>query len=348
MSEKKKTNTQNRKIIPLQFDQNEQMDKELDALLKEDLMREADEIEAQLNSDPELIGMGASDDLFLKIVGELKEKGIWEEEEPESEISGSEMTEQGNVSEKTEPEVSRNMEGPDLEALYAMMPEEDRRALETGRRVEQEQEIQRQKKEHRKKIMSRVVRRGGTAAAVLALVFGVSMTSEANRRLVSQVWDAVISNFGLRMTTNYVDEENFVRSRDKEEISDFRKVSEELGIAEMDLGYLPEGMEYLNCEMDKETGFATMFYSYQEKIFRITMIKKDDEGVFYYALDNPSELESIFTDSQEIEVKMGVANKENETEAYLAQLEYNGCSFYLNGIISLDEMEKIVKNIYFL
>ena len=92
MSEKKKTNTQNRKIIPLQFDQNEQMDRELDALLKEDLMREADEIEAQLNSDPELMGMGASDDLFLKIVGELKEKGIWEEEEPE--ISGSEMTEQ--------------------------------------------------------------------------------------------------------------------------------------------------------------------------------------------------------------------------------------------------------------
>ena len=164
MSEKKKTNTQNRKIIPLQFDQNEQMDRELDALLKEDLMREADEIEAQLNSDPELMGMGASDDLFLKIVGELKEKGIWEEEEPE--ISGSEMTEQENASEKTEPEVSRNMEEPDLEALYAMMPEEDRRALETGRRVEQEQEILRQKKEHRKKIMRRVVRRGGTAAAV--------------------------------------------------------------------------------------------------------------------------------------------------------------------------------------
>ena len=57
------------------------MDEELEALLKEDLMREADELEAQLNSDPDLMGVGASDDLFLKIVGELKEKGLWEEEQ---------------------------------------------------------------------------------------------------------------------------------------------------------------------------------------------------------------------------------------------------------------------------
>ena len=56
-------------------------DTELDALLEEELKREADELEARLNSDPKLIGVGASDDLFAKIVGSLKEQGVWVEDE---------------------------------------------------------------------------------------------------------------------------------------------------------------------------------------------------------------------------------------------------------------------------
>lgn len=56
-------------------------DTELDALFEEELKREADELEARLNSDPKLIGVGASDDLFAKIVGSLKEQGVWEEDE---------------------------------------------------------------------------------------------------------------------------------------------------------------------------------------------------------------------------------------------------------------------------
>ena len=85
MSEEMKNRNENRKIIPLRFSEDDPMDKELDALLKEELMREADELEAQINNDPDLIGVGASDDLFQKIVGELKEKGIWEEESEQSE-----------------------------------------------------------------------------------------------------------------------------------------------------------------------------------------------------------------------------------------------------------------------
>lgn len=56
-------------------------DAELDVLLEEELSREADELEARLNSDPKLIGVGASDDLFAKIVGSLKAQGVWEEDE---------------------------------------------------------------------------------------------------------------------------------------------------------------------------------------------------------------------------------------------------------------------------
>ncbi len=76
MSRKKKNIE---KIIPLQFDQNDSEDLFLDELLKKDLMREADELEAQLVNDSKLMGMGASGNLFQKIKEELIEKGVWEE-----------------------------------------------------------------------------------------------------------------------------------------------------------------------------------------------------------------------------------------------------------------------------
>ena len=388
MSERKKNNKKDNKIIPLQFENKDlldEMDEELEALLKEDLMREADELEEQLNSDPDLMGVGASDDLFLKIVGELKEKGLWEEEQRvDSEESkpvlkenvdgvylkdvntGSTDSEDVNKSERKKEQQAIQAEEltqikclaraaeteqeqkPDLEALYAMLPEEDRLAMETGRRVAQEQEELRQKKMKRQKTMGRVVRRGGTVAAALVVVFGVSMTSEANRRLVSQAWNAMTANFGLRMTANYIDEEKVLYSRDKKEIEDFKKVSDDLDVPEMDLGYLPEGMEYLGCEIDKENGYATMFYSYGEKIFRISMVKNGKEGVFYYSFDNPAELESIYTVGQEVRAEIGKTNKEDEMESYVAQIEYDDCIYYLNGGIPLEEMKKIVKNIYFL
>lgn len=119
MSRKKK-NT--KKIIPLQFDQNDSEDLFLNELIKEDLMREADELEAQLANDPKLMGMGASDNLFQKIKEELMEKGVWEEEEQK----------------------------PNLDEVYAMLSEEDRKALETGRRIVREQEEQQRKKKKRR------------------------------------------------------------------------------------------------------------------------------------------------------------------------------------------------------
>lgn len=162
------------------------------------------------------------------------------------------------------------------------------------------------------------------------------------------MWDTVFSNFGLRMTTNYIEEEKFIRNEDKKEIEDYQRASEELGVSGVDLGYLPKGMEYLNCEIDSMSGCAIMFYSYQDTIFRLSMIKKNEESVDYYAVDNETKFSDIFTDAQKIKAKIGPANGENRKEAYVAQIQYEDCKYILNGMISLKEMQNIIKNIYFL
>lgn len=313
MSDRRKNTKGKNKIIELKFDVQEPMDLEMDALLQEELMREADELEAKLNSDPSLIGTGASDDLFVKIVEELKEKGIWEE--------GKDGAEGNSVENK--------LAGDDTAENNA---EEDLKQTTIVRR----------------KRRNRIMRRCGTVAAVMVIVFGVSMTSDANRRLVSQMWDTIEANFGLRMATDYVDEEKIVYTREKDEVEDFQKVCEKLGVSGIDFGYLPNGMEYLRCELDVEQGLATLFYSYQNSVFQFCMVKNNVESVYYYALDKKVELASVYTLTQEVEAKIWATNADNGMETYVAQMQYEDCNYILNGMIKFEEMKRIIKNIYFL
>lgn len=180
------------------------------------------------------------------------------------------------------------------------------------------------------------------------MVFGVSMSSDANRRLVSQTWDTIVANFGMRMEADYVEDEKIVRHRDKQEIEDFHMASQTLEIAEMDLGYLPTEMEYLYCQLDEIEGKIIFFYEYNENILQIIMMKKNLEGVSYYTLDDDTELRAVYTNNQEIEVKLGAMKVNEEDEMYIAQICYQEGNYIVSGVIPVEEMEQIVKNIYFL
>lgn len=341
LMKEKKIKSEN-KIIPIQFEEKELMDELLDEILREEFQEEADALEEKLNADPELMGVGASDDLFLKIVAELKEKKLWEEETEEADP-------EKNVDIKSpEPDLAEEDKNKqdisDEEQFYAQMPEQYRRIYEKGLRAEQKEKVQQRRNRKIKKILKRV----SAAAAMFVLVIGVSMTSEASRRLVLQVWDTVAVNLGFKVETDYTGRDSFVRSKDKQEVEDAQKISEELGIASMDMTYLPEGMEYLRSEIDTVNGNATMFYLYQEKIFIVNMVKQKTEGVYYYAIDTNADIKKIYTDAQGIESAMGKVNEENGLETYTAQILYKECTYVLNGTLTLDEMEKIVKNSYFL
>lgn len=338
MKEKKNKKIPENKITRIYFGDSDSTDDRMDEFLKEEMIREADEIEERLNSDPDMFGVGASDDMFLKIVAELKEKGIWEEEPQEGQNTAQRKDQETGQDEAWEKDQSTNV-------LTAQRQQE---LIEKGLRAEQQEQKLKEKKARRARKMKRAIRRGSVAAAMVAVVFGVGMTSEANRRLVFQAWDNITGNFGLRMATDYVDEDKIVRTRTSEEVEDAKLISEELGISSIDLSYLPEGMEYLRCEIDKAGDNATMFYSYEDKIFMVKMLKSNAEGVAYYSVDDESKMESLYTADQEIEAKIGTLNGDSEEETYIAQMEFEGCNYVLNGMISLEEMKKIIKFIFFL
>lgn len=360
MNEKKNKTGSTKKVVPFDIDEKLLDDEKIDRLIKESLIEEANEIEAELENDPALIGVGASEDMFQSIVARLKEQGDWEEEKdveenPENikEIKNAEdirETEETREIKEIESESTKEIledqksEQEKLEELYRMLPEEDRHALELGKQVKKEKEIRRRKRKQRWKIL----KRGGVVAAVFLLVFGVSMTSEANRRLVLKAWDGLMGNLGFRMPTNFVGEEEVFLSKSKEEIDAIEAISEKMNIPVIDFGYMPNEMKFQGYEIMEDNFESTLFYIYKGKTFTVTIIKMDQEGVTYYALDNEAVLRKKVVIDQKLEAKIWETNLELEEETYVAEIEYSGCRYICNGMISLQKLEKILKSAYFL
>lgn len=337
MDKGQKNKREKNKISP--FDITDEMleDPELDAFLKESLKQEADEIEAEIEEDLSLRGIGASDDMFDAIVEELKEQGIWEEE------SASEKEEQNPAPEQDE---QTEAVPESLESLYAKLPPEDREALELGRKAVQKE----QKRKIRRRKRNKILKRGGTVAAALAVVFGLSMTSEANRRLVLRAWEGLMYNFGFRMTTNYVQEDN-VRSKSREELDALQEIQNRLGAPVVDLEYLPGGTNYDNFTISDNNREAILFYSYGEDIFSAYVINVQNlnsNSSVYVALTEEAVAVNTVKNEQNIEITIYETDRELEEPMYAAELEHNGFRYFLNGMDSQEEMEKIAKFIYIL
>lgn len=433
-------------------------DTELDALLEEELKREADELEARLNSDPKLIGVGASDDLFAKIVGSLKEQGVWEEDEKavkaqkdeageeDAEKSGKTKDEvqeteaeyengKSSAGEKIEPEkeaaerakrmeqqsaaaaektdrvvevntgssaekkeakaaeekrkkgIEKNIEEnkeentaasadentqkirkiesneaeeknatenvafsddkeretkSGSEEAYLQLSEADRRAMEYGYQMQQKDAEKKVRRKKRRKI----AKRAGITAAALVAVFGVSMTSDANRRYVLEAWNTVMGNRGVKISANYT-ESNSGRLISTEEQIAQEEIKDKLKISTVEFNYLPEGWEFSSYDINLDAAYAIIFYSKNDLWFNVSMKKNNKENTVGYKFDSDLTNEETITTTQNISIQLIATGSENE-ESYTAIFENGDDLYCLNGNLSYNEIKEILRGIIIL
>lgn len=429
-------------------------DTELDALFEEELKREADELEARLNSDPKLIGVGASDDLFAKIVGSLKEQGVWEEDEkavkaqedeageedaeksgkikdevqeteaeykngksgagekiePEKEAAerakrmeqqsaaaaektdravkenagspaekkeakaAEEKTKKGiekNIEENTEENTAASADGntqkirkiesneaeeknatknvvfsdkereskSGSEEAYLQLSEADRRAMEYGYQMQQKDAEKKVRRKKRRKL----AKRAGITAAALVAVFGVSMTSDANRRYVLEAWNTVAGSLGMKTEISYLDETvNYVESTEEEKAQE--DIFQKLNIKTIKFGYLPEKWNFISYNVDEKAFCAVMFYSNNDFWMTIYMYKNKSENVMYNQFDGDVELLQTLQTAQNIDIEI-YKNGINEEEGYTLAFHDEEGYYYCNVRLSYDEIKKIAMNI---
>ena len=245
MNEKENKNEQNNSVV-------------------EAMLRAREKEMQQPPADEELPGLTSEeyDDMYLKIIGRLKAEGLMQEEdradsEMEAADAGEEKVSRGVASEdvaaKKKVEITEKVSVMTEEAMDEKIRKEPKKMTE-----ENEAEKATEKSvDNRRPAKIRWFQRKATKVACICLVsatamFGLSMTSEANRLRLLQTANEVLGTGDLLNADNGEDRAISAGSEDEAR----QEIADVLNIEVPEFLYLPGGMKYVSCEVAEHVGYA--------------------------------------------------------------------------------------------
>lgn len=313
------------------FSENTESVDDMDEALRQQLIKAADEYEKILNSDPSLDyidEMEESPELFEAVIQKLKDEKKWIDEEETDPAREEDVPEKTMGDEKKD-----NIKSDEnREKVYEMLSDEDRKALAIGRR----------KMAQRRR--DKVLRFGGIAAMVCLCLFGVSMTSKANREYLLALFNTLSGNNLQVVLENKGDTKMEGEISEEQAISD---VEEKLDLKVIKFGYKPDGMEFLSFNIDEMIHEAILQYTYKDTVINIFMNKVMEESSTGRVFDgNVKDSFKVNFDGDDIIMVTELENPNNEL-SYAAQLNRDKCYYSITAIMPKEDMVKMLKNIYF-
>ena len=226
---------------------------------------------------------------------------------------------------------------------YAKLSEEDQEALRLGREMLKNQSEEKKIYTIRRK--KRNIRRIVALAAVLILVMAVGMTSFGGPERMLQFMK---SSVGGRQVSkvNSSDKNKIIEEEDEEKA--YEKIAEEFGIEPVRLWWYPENMEFENMILDTDIQVAEIDYLYNRE--RTEFIISASYGKVSMGADNEDEITDHYY-KQEKKIQIEVTEyktPETGTNRYKAEFKYKNLYYCLTGTMTKEEMENILKNLYFM
>lgn len=226
---------------------------------------------------------------------------------------------------------------------YAKLSEEDQEALRLGREMLKNQSEE--KKIYTMRRKKRNIRRIVALAAVLILVMAVGMTSIGGPERMLQFMK---SSVGGRQVSkvNSSDKNKIIEEEDEEKA--YEKIAEEFGIEPVRLWWYPENMEFENMILDTDIQVAEIDYLYNSE--RTEFIISASYGKVSMGADNEDEITDHYY-KQEKKIQIEVTEyktPETGTNRYKAEFKYKNLYYCLTGTMTKEEMENILKNLYFM
>lgn len=212
-----------------------------------------------------------------------------------------------------------------------LLSEDDREALELGRKT-------RAKRKKSRKILLRA----GVAAAVLAIIFGGSMSIEANRIKLLNVWNFLQGKEAVLRIENDEEEGDY----DAEFQEACADILAKTGIHAVVFKYIPQEMQFSNYIVSETSENALMFYQYEDTILTVDMVKKSEH------IQKTQLFDGEVLDEFDVDTKFGtvsameIASPEKESD-YVAQIVYDNCQYTLYGVIQKKELVTMIEYMNF-
>ncbi len=222
------------------------------------------------------------------------------------------------------------------------MSEEDRKALEIGRRVMEEAARMQKggKVVHKKKRVRVYV--GIAAALVLAMAVGV--TSMGGPEKVIQMMTKMVGGREVEKVNS--SEENLILVNEDEEEA-YQRISEEFGIEPVSVMPVSESMKFVNMKLDEILQTAELYYEYNgKKLMYFISASYRKDSFAYEMADEVIDKYSMEVEGKEIEITKYQVTGE-KTMRFSADFEELGLKYFLAGTMEQSEFELIVENLHF-
>lgn len=364
------------KVEPLYITEEMARDDVMDERLQKQIKKEADEIENCLMKSEELKDVKTPDGMLDEIIGKLKNKGIWDEQEEISESVGGETTPVGKTEEQkkervTEPKTAKlreelkTIESPKIDQIaresketksekkvlseqenvnaYKGLSEEDQKALELGRQLLNQKAEEAEKNRKRSKKWKARTKQMAAVAAVLVCVFGVSVQSEAGRAYFMKMWNFVSGN-ELSIKINKTGTGDVIRSLSEDEERMNQEIEEKLGIAPVRMLYIPENMSFLTYSINKEIRNCIETYEVNGNNFNIQIFCQNDNDCLIQRFDGEL-IDKVITNTKQMEIPVYKIVDENNKNMFIAQFEEEEVYYVISSSIDKEEFTKILRNI---
>lgn len=366
------------KVEPLYITEEMACDDVMDEKLQKQIKKEADEIENCLMKSEELKDVKTPDGMLDEIIGKLKNKGIWDEQEEIPESMGGEtepagkteewkkerVTEQEAVKlrEKSRTIESKKAERTEIEPketepekkvlseqenvnVYKGLSEEDQKALELGRQLLNQKAEEAEKNRKRSKKWKARTKRMAAVAAVLVCVFGVSVRSEAGRAYFMKMWNFVSGN-ELSIKINKTGTGDVIRSLSEDEERMNQEIEEKLGIIPVQLLYIPTNMKFGSYTINEESHSYMAFYNISDRAMSIQVFKSNNAITYTQKLDGDI-VGTAVIESEDIEAPIWKIKNEKGEILYATSFEFANSYYSLCGGVDEKEFIKILQNIKF-
>ena len=198
-----------------------------------------------------------------------------------------------------------------------------------------------ERREKQKRPVRRIKKRYVVAlAAALVLVMGMGVVGD--RAWISDSSDLERET---EVTTKVNNDDKDSVLREEEEI--YQEIAEKLGIAPLWLGYIPEGMVLESYQIMESTGWAGLYYLYNEKVICVQMFKESIEASSNVQWDGIAyKLEDISNEcGYEDLIEAYCIDARNEN--YGANISYGNGYYNIAGVLEETEFFKILNGIYF-
>lgn len=284
-------------------------EEKLAAFLEEQMRKEAEQIEKELEDNPEIAALSPDDSAKEKLYERIEE---YERQQ----------------------------------AVRRLSPE-DQEALRLGRQLQKEkaagEEAAAGVKAGRGK--KRFLKRLAGVAAVFVIVAAVGITGVGGPDRVMEVAQKLFG--GREITRVNSDEEDILNSGESQEEKTYQEIKDVFTIDPVRIIKLLPGMEFLDAQIDTDLQVVNIFFDKDGEIISYIMnFSQEDiawgadiEDIFIQEYEYSLKIVEVSIQEYEIE---GTGKKK-----YSASFDYQDVHYQLTGIMEKEEMEEILNNLYF-